>query len=483
MIGAVLTIARRDFLATVFTRGFLVWLLMPLIGLAIGLVAAMLSTGNARAPRAIAVVTAGGDLQPWLEKSVEAAKTRATYAGLRDRHRAMHAGKPLPPELTPLPEDLSTAKVAELARPGALEALRDRTDLDLGGLGAPLPMRWQPPALVFVPTSGDPVAQAERLMRRGRDADASRRFDAVLRLDARAEHLLLAPGADPDVDAVARLVNDAREARALAARGLEGGLATAREVRQPLAVEAAPAAPVHGDRDSRAAIGQAGTVIIFMLIGLLAGVLLSNMVEEKSSKVIEVLVASVPVPAIFAGKLLAMLAVSAIGVLLWGSIAGMGAAWIVTQVPAALIPTPAVGWPAYLLLCVCYLVTAYLLYGAIYLGIGALCSSIREVQSLSMPVTIVQMVVLIGVLTGADNLDGGWATVMAWVPPSSPYMMATRAAIEPGLAIHALAILWQLLAAAAVIWWSARLFRSGVLNSGPAPTPLELWRRQKSSLS
>lgn len=483
MIGAVLTIARRDFLATVFTRGFLVWLLMPLIGLAIGLVAATLSAGGTRAPRSIAVIEAGSGLQPWLERSVEAAKTRATYAGLRDRHRAVHAGKPLPDALAALPEDLPTAKVAELAKPGALEALRDGADLDLGELGAPLPMRWQPPALVFVPVTGDPDAQAERLMRRDRDADASRRFDAVLRLDATGELLLLAPGADPDVDAVARLVNDAREARVLAAGGLDRQLAQAREVRRPLVVEAAPAGPATGDRDSRAAIGQAGAVIIFMLIGLLAGVLLSNMVEEKSSKVIEVLVASVPVPAIFAGKLLAMLAVSAIGVLLWGSIAGIGAAWIVTQVPAALIPTPAVGWPIYLLLCVFYLITAYLLYGAIYLGIGALCSSIREVQSLSMPVTIVQMVVLIGVISGADNLDGGWAGAMAWFPPSSPYMMAVRAAAEPGLGMHALAILWQLLAAGVVIWWSARLFRRGVLNSGPAPTPLELWRRQKSSLS
>lgn len=484
MIRAVLVIARRDILATVFTRGFLVWLLMPLIGVAIGVVASLFADGG-RPPASggVAVIDPDARLQPWLEQVVEEARTRSIYAGLRDRFRGIHAGKPLPPELATLPEDLPRARLEALARPGELEALRDRADLDLGALGPSLPMRSEPPRLVFVPADADAAAQAERLLRSNRGAEAARRFDAVLKIDGDGVRLLVAAGRDPDADRIAWLVNTARERRAIERAGMTARIIDIRSVRQPLeVVQLGDRAAARAERNARGTIGRVAASVIFMLIGLLAGVLLSNMVEEKANKVIEVLVASVPVPAIFAGKLVAMLAISAIGVALWGAVIGGAAAWVVTQVPAELVPTPAVGWPMLLALAGAYLATAYLIYGAIYLGIGSLCASIREVQSLSMPVTIVQMMVLLGVLAAVDRPDGAWGSVMSWFPLSSPYMMVARAATEPGLAQHALAITGQLAFAAFVIWWSARLFRFGVLSSGPPPSLFSLGR-QKSSLS
>jgi ABC-2 type transport system permease protein len=244
MIRSILIIARRDILATVFTRGFLVWLLMPLVGLAIGIVASTLAGDRDDAsPRGIAVIDAGGRLQPWLERGVEEARTRATYAGLRERFRAVHGATPLPAELATLPEDLPRQRVEALSAPGALEALRDRADIDLGDLGASLPTRGQPPRLVFVPAAPDAVAQAARLLRSHRDADERRRFDAVLRVDATGERLIVAPGRDPDIDAIARLVNAARERQAVERAGLDARLSDLRGVRRPLAVERVASPP------------------------------------------------------------------------------------------------------------------------------------------------------------------------------------------------------------------------------------------------
>jgi len=484
VIGAVLTIARRDFLATVFTRGFLVWLLMPLFGVVVGFVAASLTDderGDAPAD-VVAVVDAGGTLRPWLEAALAEARTRAGYAGLRDRFRSVHPARPLPPELADLPEDLGADRLAALGRPGALEALRDRADLDFGRLGSGLPARGQPPALLFVPAADDVDAQVRRLLRSGRGETAGRRFDAVLRIDGDRERLIAAPGREPPADAVARLVNDARERRALAAARLDAPPAAVLDARRPLAVEAAGDAGTavgRADRRTREAIGRGAALVVFMLIGLLAGVLLSNMVEEKANKVIEVLVASVPVPAIFAGKLVAMLAISAVGVAVWAALVGGGVAWVFTQVPAGLLPAPALGWPMLLALTAAYFATAYLIYGAIYLGIGSLCSSIREVQTLSMPVTVAQTVVLLGVLGAIGNPDGAWADVMSWFPLSSPYMMTARAATDASLLPHLLAIAWQLAFAALVVWYAARLFRHGVLGSGPPPGLLG-WGKRRS---
>ena len=57
---------------------------------------------------------------------------------------------------------------------------------------------------------------------------------------------------------------------------------------------------------------------------LLAGMVLSNLVEEKSNKIIEILAAAVPIDSVFIGKLLAMLAMAIVGIMVWGA-AGMAA--------------------------------------------------------------------------------------------------------------------------------------------------------------
>ena len=70
---------------------------------------------------------------------------------------------------------------------------------------------------------------------------------------------------------------------------------------------------------------------MFVLTILLAGMLLSQLIEEKSNKVIEILAAAIPVDAIFVGKLFAMLAISLLGIAVWASV---GAAAVASSRPA-----------------------------------------------------------------------------------------------------------------------------------------------------
>lgn len=476
MIRKVFAIARRDIGATIWSRGFLIWLLMPILGLGIGLASAMIGSSMAERPsRAVAVIDPEGALTPWLKTVVERARTRSIYAGLRYRFAALDDDRPFPPELARAPDTLTDRELDMLARPGRLEALRDRTDAAAGPLVGPMPYGRSMPQLVFVTPDPDPRAQAKRLLRIDTADEARRgRFAAVLLIDGEQVRLLHGRG-ETDEDALSAIVNDARERRALAAAGLTDRVAAASAARQPLVVEqliGANAEPAP-TREAAQALATATTFILFMLIGLLAQVLLSNMVEEKGNKVIEVLVAAVPVPAIFAGKLIGMLGIALIGLAVWGALFGIGAAALLSGLPEGMLPTPATGWSAHLALSAAYFVSAYLIYGAVYLGIGSLCSSIREVQSLSLPVTIVQTLVLLGTLAATRSPSSLWAEIVAWFPLSSPYMMAARSALEPGVGIHLAAIIWQLLFAAAVIVLAARLFRYGVLNSGP---PSSLWR-------
>ena len=228
----------------------------------------------------------------------------------------------------------------------------------------------------------------------------------------------------------------------------------------------------------RSLTARAGQTLLFVLTILLAGMLLSQLIEEKSNKVIEVLAAAVPVDAIFLGKLFAMLAMSLIGIAVWTS-AGAAAIALSARGGLGALPPPAVGWPAFIALTFVYFSMSYLLIGATFLGIGAQASTVREVQTLSMPVTRAQ-VILFGVASlGVGRPDSIEAIGAAIFPLSSPFAMIGRAAEQPALWPHLVALAWQALWVALILKGAAAIFRRSVLKSGPGwRWP---WQRQRKT--
>ena len=230
---------------------------------------------------------------------------------------------------------------------------------------------------------------------------------------------------------------------------------------------------------ARALTARGGQAILFLLTILLAGMLLSQLIEEKSNKVIEILAAAVPVDAIFVGKLFAMLAMSLLGIAVWTS---AGSAAIALYAPAGLggLPPPAVGWPAFLALVFVYFAMSYLLIGAAFLGIGAQASTVREVQTLSMPVTMSQVAIFALASAAVGQPDSPAGLGAAIFPLSSPFAMIARAAESPLIWPHLAAIVWQAIWVALILRLASRLFRRSVLNSGPRRRWLR-WRRARAS--
>lgn len=218
---------------------------------------------------------------------------------------------------------------------------------------------------------------------------------------------------------------------------------------------------------ARALTAHAGQALLFLLTLLLAGMLLSQLIEEKGNKVIEVLAAAVPVEAIFLGKLFAMLAMSLFGITVWTIAALIGLSFFVSPEVLGALPPPAVGWPAFVLLAVLYFAAAYLLIGAAFLGIGAQASTVREVQTLSMPVTMSQVAIFALATAAAADINSRVGLAAAIFPLSSPYAMLARAAQDASLWPHLLALLWQAWWAAVILRIASGLFRRSVLKSGP----------------
>jgi ABC-2 type transport system permease protein len=119
---------------------------------------------------------------------------------------------------------------------------------------------------------------------------------------------------------------------------------------------------------------------------------------------------------------------------------------------------------------------AYLLLGSIFLIVGAMAATVRDVQTLSMPVTMMQLVVFF-FATFAMSHPGSlieWAAIA--FPFSSPFAMIARAARDPAIWPHLAALCWQALAVAMIIKGGAALFRRRVMKSGPPRR--RIWRRR-----
>lgn len=393
-LEAALVIARRDFVAVLFSRAFLFFLLGPLFPVIVGGMAGSI----------------GGEVQ-------------------RDAV-SIEVG------LAMSPQD-NAAMVA------ASEGLASQ-------LGPALPlMRPVPEA------AGDPAFDARAFMesRRGN-------YAAILTGSLKSPTLV---GTEPQI------------ARWQGPISLVAGHALSAE---PTAFPAVMPEPVAtsaaSERTSRVQTAQIAQMLLFLLTMLLAGMVLSNLVEEKANKIIEILAAAIPMDAVFMGKLFAMLAVSFVGIAVWGLAAfglwsaGGGAITQVTGFDPANLPAPAVGWPLFIGLGILYFAMAYLLLGALFLTIGSMAASVREVQTLSMPVTMLQLMVFF--LAAYTIKQPGSALEMAAIafPLSSPFAMLARAAMEPELWTHALALVWQALAVLALVKGGSMLFRKRVMKSGGA---------------
>jgi ABC-2 type transport system permease protein len=216
----------------------------------------------------------------------------------------------------------------------------------------------------------------------------------------------------------------------------------------------------------RANTAQVAQVALFLLTLMLSTMVLSQLIEEKSNKVIEIIAAAMPIDAMFVGKLFAMLSASVLGLVVWIS-SGALLVQLVKHGGVATLPTPAVGWPTFLALSVVYFAMNYLLFGAAFLMIGAQASTAREVQTMSMPVTFAQVLIFGFAATAIGDTDSLEGLAAAVFPLSSPMTMLARGAEQPELWPHLLSIAWQGIWVALILRFGAQLFRNTVLKSGP----------------
>ncbi len=306
-----------------------------------------------------------------------------------------------------------------------------------------------PPALAVLAPAESAAAQV-----RVEFADAKSETRAVMYGPLTAPHIAYVRPSERHARYLAELAERAvRDSRA--------SLAPGARLSTPVIVPTAHEPP---SSRVRQASGFGAVFGIFLLTLVLAGQTVGSLAEEKANKVIEILAASVRLEAVFLGKLFGMLGVSIVFIAFWGLFAALG----LQIAPEGMFRgfQPATGVVPFIALCVSYFVMAFLLLGAVFLGVGAQASTVREIQMLSLPITIFQ-VAMFGLSSAAAADPGSTLSTFAEIFPfSSPFAMAARAASDAALWPHVLALGWQGLWVALAILFASRMFRLGVLKSG-----------------
>lgn len=385
-------------------------------------------------------------------------------------------------------------------------AIVDATGAGLGArvaqqLADSLPASAARPTVLTTDLAGVAALEAEQTR-----AVLAKRLTGVLVLDTAAlsgrEARYSGRNATSVAD-VARL-RDVVRRQSLAVRLGREGLATER-----VQALTAPRLTLKAERitdDGKRGSGAGGAILavgvaffLYMMILLYGQSVLRSVLEEKTTRVAELVVASVRPDVLMAGKVLGVGAVGLLQQVIWlGGALGIltylapwlrvkanpGAAAAAAQAADAAtgftMPTITVGM---VLGAIAFFILGYLLYSALFAAVGAMVNSEQEAQQASFPVMLPLIFSAVLIQATIANPETGLARFAAWFPLTAPIMMPMRMAMVSTSALEVAAVLLGTAASvAAVIWLSARVYRVGLLMYGKRPTLGELgrWIRQSA---
>lgn len=223
---------------------------------------------------------------------------------------------------------------------------------------------------------------------------------------------------------------------------------------------------------------------IALMLGLFTtnGYLMQSVIEEKETRLIEILISTVRPAQLLAGKILALGLVGLLQIVVWigsiflivrlaggetfGQTVGALATIANIQIPVNIIPTLLI-----------YFVLAYFLFAGLYSIVGALANSLREGPQYAVIFTIPAVLPLYFLSLFASAPDGPIPTILSLIPITAPIAMAQRLVIS-NVPVWQVVVSLVLLALSAlgVMWIAGRIFRVQVLLAGQMPKLRELPR-------
>jgi ABC-2 type transport system permease protein len=218
---------------------------------------------------------------------------------------------------------------------------------------------------------------------------------------------------------------------------------------------------------TRVAMPMFFIVLMFMSVMTSAQHLLNAIIEEKMSKISEVLLGSVTPFQLLAGKLLGVVGVSLLLAMVYF---GGGVYAVMSLGRFDLISFSVMAWFIVFMIC------AALMFGSIFLALGSACSDLKDAQSMLQPAMVLVLMAYLGSFVVMRAPDSPWSVGLSMFPTMTPFAMMLRIVMPPGPPMWqvALSLVILLASTAGLIWAGGRIFRVGLLMQGKAPTLPEL---------
>lgn len=246
---------------------------------------------------------------------------------------------------------------------------------------------------------------------------------------------------------------------------------------------------------AKAIVATFVALFLYMTIIIYGQSMLSGVIEEKMSRVAEIVISSVKPETLLAGKVIGVTAVGLTQQIVWigGTIAlisaramlfgaptvakaqtaGVGGGFGSADMLAALVATP---W-SWVIAVLLFLLLGILFYGALYAAVGSTVGSEQDARQAASPMVILLVFTAVLISPTVTNPTSQLALITSLLPFSSPIIMPVRMAMTNVPAVQVVGSLVILVASCVgAIWLAGRIYRVGLLMYGKRPTFAELRR-------
>ena len=267
-----------------------------------------------------------------------------------------------------------------------------------------------------------------------------------------------------------------------------------------------------GINEIKALIGGGFGYLIMMFIIIYGGFVMRSVIEEKTSRIIEVIISSVRPFQLMLGKIIGTSLAGITQFIIWIISAGIlmvvvmllfgidvaalnqGASGMPVGLPGGEVPTAVdtlqlyaeelyrFPWLMLIFFFIIYFILGYLIYSSIYAAIGAAVDNETDTQQFIFPIILpLMLAIYVGFFSVFGNPHGPIAVGFSLFPLTSPIVMLMR--LPSGIGAGGVPV-WQLIASIAlliitfigIVWLAAKIYRVGILMYGKKPTYKELWK-------
>ena len=253
-------------------------------------------------------------------------------------------------------------------------------------------------------------------------------------------------------------------------------------------------------------------IFIFMFITLFGGMVMSSVIEEKASRVVEVLISSAKATELMFGKIIGVALVALTQFILWivltllivsvaggvigldrlqgdpqqmiemaQGMGGMSADQLdglgqTTEMGVVISTLAHIPWVTLIVSFFIFFILGYLLYASLFAAIGSAVENEADTQQLQIPLTIPLMIAYMIVFVAFRNPDGGVALWGSMIPFTSPIVMLARIPYGVQMLQLVLSIALLLATFVACAWVSAKIYKVGILMFGKKSSFKDLWK-------